>query len=192
MTSAAPAAAQDWVIGEIFLFGGNFCPRNTALANGALMAISQNTALFSIVGTTFGGDGRTTFGLPDLQGRVPMGVGTGPGLSPRFWGQKVGAETHTLTVSEIPAHNHLMRVSTENGDKQRPANDYLARPNVNETLPPEDRIKMYADELPVGPDNYMEQDAITNTGGNLPHSNMQPSLAAYYCIVVNGIYPSRS
>ena len=186
----APAAAQEKFLGEIMLVGYNFCPRATASAEGQLLAISSNTALFSLYGTTFGGDGRTSFGLPDLRGRVPMGLGNGPGLTPRSLGQKGGVEYVTLNVTQMPSHNHLLAVDNDGGDKRRPANDYLSYSTLTEGLPPEQVEKMYA-TAPT-PNTYLDTGSLTNTGGSLPHENMQPFTVMRYCVVMQGIYPSRS
>ena len=187
---ASPAAAQEKFLGEIMFVGYNFCPNTTASAEGQLLAISSNTALFSLYGTTFGGDGRTSFGLPDLRGRAPMGLGNGPGLTPRSLGQKGGVEYVTLNVTQMPSHNHLLAVDNDGGDKRRPANDYLSYSTLTEGLPPEQVEKMYA-TAPT-PNTYLDTGSLTNTGGGQLHENMQPFTVMRYCVVMQGVFPSRS
>ncbi len=167
---------MEGMIGEIRLFGGNFAPRSWALCDGQLLPISQNSALFSILGTSFGGDGRTTFGLPDLRGRVPVHAGNGPGLTDRRLGAKGGRETVTLTVNQIPSHNHPLTVSSESPSTKQPSDGFAA-------------LGEYYDATgnAAAPAN-----AIGNTGGNQPVSTVQPFLAINYIICLQGIYPSRS
>ena len=194
---------NDLYLGEIILFAGNFPPRSTAFCNGQLLAISQNTALFSILGTTYGGDGRTTFALPDLRGRVPVQPGTGPGLSTRKLGQRTGQETHTLTINEMPYHNHLatldngsasIKINAGDGTTNSPQGNFLAKgtvpgvgpvaANVANIYSPTSNSTMAAD-LSGTP-------TIGNTGGSLSHNNMQPWLGLNYIICTQGIFPSRS
>ncbi|CUH76538.1 phage tail protein [Tropicibacter naphthalenivorans] len=176
---AAPqqAAAQDYYIGQMINVGFNFCPRNTLQANGQLLAIADNMALFSLLATNFGGDGRTTFGLPDMRGRVSIHNGTGPGLPNYRLGQKAGVESNTLTVAQMPAHTHTVNSVNEQGDRQRPSTDFLAKfPGI------------YHD----GPANTtMDPGMIGSTGDGQPITNMQPYLVTNWCIVTQGIYPSR-
>ncbi len=181
-------------IAQIMMFGGNFAPRGWAFCNGQLLAISQYAALFSLIGTTYGGDGRTTFGLPDLRGRAPIHVGQGPGLSSREWGQRLGGETNTMTVPQMPNHSHTanttgnisIAVSAETGEENTPNGQYLAAGN-----------NFYNDSPTTGA-NLSGGSAtnlattIGNTGGQQPMNNMQPSLAIYYVIALQGIFPSRS
>lgn len=188
-TLAAPAFAQDKYLGEVMLVGYTFCPRATLSAEGQLLPISSNSALFSLYGTLFGGDGRTTFALPDLRGRVPMGQGYGPGLTQRLVGQKGGVEQVTLNANEMPSHNHQMAVNNSGGDKRRPANDILSYSTLTEGLPPDQVEKMYASSPTAG--DFLDANAITHTGGNLAHYNMQPFSVMRYCVVTQGIYPSR-
>lgn len=181
-TTAKPAHAQaDPFLGQMMTVGFNFCPRGWALAEGQLLPISQNTALFSLLGCTYGGDCRTTFGLPDLRGRQVTGVGQGAGLAATTWGQRGGAETHTMIVQEMPSHNHLVQVTNAVANKDGPGNDYLASGGGTEP--------MYHD----GPPNrFMEPDVITNTGGNVPFNIEDPFLGMYVCIATTGIFPSRN
>ena len=159
-------------LGEIRMFGSNFAPRGWALCDGQLLAISSNTALFSLLGTTYGGDGRTTFGLPDLRGRFPMHVGNGPGLTPRPWGQKSGAESVTLTVAEMPQHGHA--VTADPGNTSSPVDNLPAESN--------DSIYATGTSGSVGP----------KAGGNQPHNNMPPFQTVHFIIALQGIFPSRS
>lgn len=174
-------------IGTIMAFGFNFAPRGWAKCEGQLLPINQHTALFSLLGTTYGGDGRTTFALPDLRGRVMIGEGNGPGLSDHRMGAKSGSETNTLIVQNLPSHNHSftghLNANEKAGDSDDPQNAALA---VTES------------------DNYnsnnvtvrMKEGSVTgeigHTGNNQPVNNMQPYLALNYCIALQGIFPSRS
>ncbi|GLT09638.1 microcystin dependent protein [Sulfitobacter porphyrae] len=187
---ALPAAAQEFWIGQIVMGGWNFCPRFTTEADGQLLPISPNAALFSLFGTQYGGDGRTTFALPDLRGRVPMHAGSGPGLTPRLQGQKFGTETVTLTEAQMPSHNHLMSVNNNGGDKRRPANDFLSYSTLTEGLPPDQVEKMYATDSTPG--DTLDSNSITNAGGNQAHPNIQPVQVIRYCVVLQGLFPSRN
>lgn len=165
-------------IGEIRMFGGTFAPVGWALCDGQLLAISQNDALFSLLGTTYGGDGRTTFGLPDLRGRVPIHQGTGSGLTNRAMGATGGSETVTLSADQLPAHTHTMNASTNAADAADPAGAVLAE---------------------GGADIYVEDNAnqalatsIGATGGSQPHDNLMPFQCTNYIISLFGIYPSRN
>jgi microcystin-dependent protein len=166
-------------LGQIMLTPYNFPPRGWAFCNGQILPIAQNTALFSLLGTTYGGNGQTTFALPDLRGRTPVGSGQGPGLSSYDLGQVGGTETGTLTVNQMPAHNHLVNVNTDNGDTGRIANTFLA--NSSETP--------YTTSL-ASPGTMAPQ-MISNTGGNQPFALLQPYLTLNYCIALEGIFPSR-
>lgn len=189
LTTATPAAAQDFWLGQIVMGGWNFCPRTTTGADGQLLPISQYSALFSLYGTMYGGDGRTTFGLPDLRGRVPMHTGNGPGLTPRLQGQKFGTETVTLTTSQMPSHNHIVNSTFTDGDKNGPGSDFLAVPSDAATGTKYDDLDIYHN----GPPNRtMDPAMISNTGGNLPHPNIQPVQVIRYCVVLQGIFPSRN
>lgn len=191
--TAKPAQAQsDPFIGQMMLVPYSFCPRDWANADGQLLAISQYSALFSLMGTTYGGDGRTTFGLPDLRGRVPLHVGTGAGLSTVVQGQKSGRERVTLTVNEMPSHNHLVNANNgENGfgDRKGPANDFLGSPNVNDPNSPEEDLYIYADQ---DPNVQMDPRMITHNGGSQPVNIRNPYLGMRWCIALQGIYPSRN
>ena len=174
----------DVQIGMIFMFGGNFAPRGWAFCDGQLLPINQNQALFSILGTTYGGDGRTTFGLPDLRGRVPIHPGTGPGLSPLDLGRKSGAENVTLTAQQIPSHNHALRHTSDIGlaikDNPTQTGDafgVVAHDGYFNMPPTKSSIA-----TPV----------IENTGGGQPFDIHQPYQCVNFIIALQGLYPSRS
>ncbi|MCJ7874802.1 tail fiber protein [Phaeobacter sp. J2-8] len=178
------AAAQDRYIGEIMYNGYTFCPRNTLRAEGQLLPISQHTALFSLYGTTYGGDGRSTFGLPDLSGRVPIGQGTGPGLSPIRLGEKVGTEDITLNETHLANHKHAVNATNSDGNKPGPGGKLLAAAPPNGT----GSETIYSDRAAT---TQMNPEMIAETGGNLPVQVMDPYLVINYCVVLTGIYPSR-
>ena len=162
-------------IGEIRMFGGNFAPAGWALCNGALMAISENDALFNLIGTTYGGDGQSTFALPDLQGRAPVHTGSGIVL-----GQQAGTETVTLTTSQIPVHTHPMLASKDAANQITGAGGVLASPVSLATY------------FAAPPDSALSALAVQPTGGNQPHDNMQPYLAINFIISLFGIFPSQT
>ena len=166
-------------IAEIRIFPGNFAPRSWAFCNGQLLPISQNTALFSLLGTTYGGDGRTTFALPDLQGRAPMHPGQGPGLSLRDLGQTDGVETVTLLESEMPHHAHTLSADNALGNSRSPAGNSLAR-----------AVGGLAYRAPSSLVAMSDQ-ALSISGGSLPHNNMQPYLVLNFIIALQGIFPAR-
>ncbi len=189
--AAGGAHAQDNYIGEIMLVGFNFCPRGTTEANGQLLPISQFTALFSLYGTIYGGDGRTTFALPDLRGRVPVHVGQGPGLSNYLPGQRGGVEAQTLTSQQMPPHQHGVTV-TLNGTTA-PASS----PSPAGNLPALSTGASLYGTIPSGGSPAAMNAAgasVTenNAGGGQPVSTVQPYLALRYCIVLNGLFPPRS
>jgi microcystin-dependent protein len=166
-------------VGEIRMFAGNFAPRGWAFCDGQLLAVSQNDALFSLLGTIYGGDGRTTFGLPDMRGRIPIHAGHGPGLSSRQLGSKGGAEKVTLTLNQLPSHDHPDQASTAAGTQSNPANEYLgASPNVRAFRP----------HLP---DTSMAANAVSTVGDSRSHTNLMPFLCVHFIIALSGIYPSR-
>jgi microcystin-dependent protein len=174
-------------IAEIRIFAGNFAPRSWAFCNGQLLPVSQNTALFSLIGTTYGGDGRTTMGLPDLQGRAAMHPGRGPGLTARRLGQRGGVENVTLTEAQMPSHNHaVIADSTPGGfggggaNTPDPVNHSLASTSASG--------QFYAS----GSTNVVAMNPLTNTGGGQSHNNLQPLIAINYIIALQGLYPSRS
>ncbi len=166
-------------IGEVKMFGGNFAIRGYAFCDGQLMDISQNDALFSLIGTIYGGDGTTTFALPDLRGRIPLHQGTGPGLTNRPIGQKSGTETVTLTVQQIASHNHTANVNSQDGTNGNPQNGVVAQT----TAGPFNTTAV---------NNQMGNQSIGQTGGSQPHDNMQPYLCISFIIALEGIYPPRN
>ena len=165
-------------IAEVRIFAGNFAPRSWAFCNGQLLPIAQNTALFSLIGTTYGGDGRTTTALPNLQGKAAMHPGRGPGLTSRRLGQSGGAETVTLTTAQIPSHSHSWRAIEKTGNLPSPANNSVAN---------DGDIFVEKKEL-----SQMDAGALLSTGGGQAHNNMQPYIALNYIIALQGLYPSRS
>ena len=171
-------------IGEILLVPYNFAPRGYAFCEGQILFIAQNTALFSLLGTMYGGDGRTTFALPDLRGRVPMNSGIGAGLSRRDLGETGGEATHRLSTAEIPAHNHLLKVAGGQGTTGVPDGMTYAAAAVNA------RISAHTSSAP--PSGLANQSAIAPEGGNQPHNNMQPYLVLNYAIALQGIFPARN
>ena len=168
-------------IGQIIMFGGNFAPRGWALCDGTLLSISQYQALFSILGTTYGGDGRTTFALPDLRGRVAIHEGTGPGLRNRRLGEKGGVEEVTLTTTQIPSHNHtaVMNGSDEDADSDELNGNFLANHQAFHSASSQG-VTLNGGAISVG-----------NTGGSQGHTNMQPYTVVNYIIALTGTYPSR-
>lgn len=190
-------ASADPLLGSISMFAGNFAPRGWALCNGQLLPISQNTALFSILGTTYGGDGRTTFALPDLRGRVPVSSGRGPGLSERSLGSRSGQEYHTLNILEMPTHNHIaqgaVKVSSANSTKATATeNSSISTPG----LPGGrgfDATMGFNDATPdISLNAASNNVSILNNGSNQPHNNMQPYLTINYVIALQGVFPSRN
>jgi microcystin-dependent protein len=171
---------SDQFVAEIRIFGFNFPPRGWAFCDGQLLPISQNTALFSLLGTTYGGDGRSTFALPDMQGSVPIQPGQGQGLSLYDLGQQSGTETVTLLVSEIPVHNHTLMASAFQGDKTVPQPTACLAASTGGSL--------YASPQNLVP---MAFQALPPVGNGLPHNNMMPYLTLNYCIAMQGIFPQR-
>lgn len=172
-------------IAEVRIFAGNFAPRGWAFCNGQLLPISQNTALFSLIGTTYGGDGRSTTALPNLQGRVPMHPGRGPGLTARRLGERVGVETVTLTETQIPSHNHQLR-----GVADRPDPDPQgSQPGPTKSVSRSMGGKAFGTNPAHTAD--MSSAALSVDGGGQAHENMQPFLAINYIIALQGLFPSR-
>jgi microcystin-dependent protein len=167
-------------VGEIRIFAGDFAPTGWALCDGQILPISQNTALFSLIGTTYGGNGVSTFALPDLRGRAPILYGEGPGLTPREIGEPVGTETHTLSVAELPAHTHPIGASTANGDSDAVEGRVMARSPA--------AIPQYASSA----NTTLAASAVASTGGGQPHNNMQPYLTLNFIIALQGMFPPRS
>jgi microcystin-dependent protein len=172
----------DPFVAEIRIFPFNFPPKGWAFCNGQLLPLSQNTALFALLGTTYGGDGKSTFALPDLQGRAPMHPGQGPGLSLHDLGETGGSETVTLLPSEVPVHTHALRAQSAPADTNLPSGHSLAR--VIGATP-------YRE--PAGaPLTAMSPSALSPAGGGAPHNNMMPYLTFYFCIAMQGVFPPRS
>jgi len=189
-TKEINAQSTEPFIGEVAIFAGNFPPRGWAFCDGQLLPVSQNTALFSLLGTTYGGDGRTTFALPDLRGRAAMQPGGGPGLTPRRLGEKVGVETVTLNESQMPQHTHggvgttsQIALSNEAGTSDASDGQYISNHlgGFNEDATPGTKLE-----------GVSSSTTINNNGGGQAHNNMQPSLGIHYIIALVGIYPSRS
>ncbi|MED4584487.1 tail fiber protein [Brevibacillus choshinensis] len=166
-------------LGEIRMFAGAYAPNGWALCNGQLLNISQNDALFSLIGTTYGGDGQTTFALPDLQGRVPQHMGTLNGGSPYVLGQKAGVESVTLTVNQMPQHTHSVIAESTAGADTPEGNTWAVQPQSAYTTSLNHLVSM-------------SPTAVSGAGGSQPHDNMMPSLTISFIIALQGIYPSRS
>ncbi len=170
-------------VAEIRIFAGNFAPRGWAFCNGQLLPVDQNTALFSLIGTTYGGDGRTTTALPNLKGRAPMHPGRGPGLTSRRLGQKGGAETVTLSEAQLPGHTHTMMGVINPGNVRLPSNTVtLARSGGALAYQTDSTSNLVA----------MADQTLANAGGSQPHNNLQPFLTMNFIIALAGLYPSRS
>lgn len=170
-------------IAEIRIFAGNFAPRSWAFCDGQLLPIAQNTALFSLIGTTYGGDGRSTTALPNLQGRAPMHPGRGPGLTARRLGQRVGAETVTLSEAQIPSHSHTVRATTNGGANITPDNTASIARSGGGIAYQTDTSANLVD---------LASSTLSTTGGGQAHTNLQPFLTLNFIIALQGLYPSRS
>ena len=170
---------MDPFVAEIRIFPFNFAPKGWAWCDGQLLPLSQNTALFSLLGTTYGGNGKSNFALPDLQGRAPMHPGQGPGLSLHDLGETGGSETVSLLESEIPAHSHAIIASQSDANDQRPVNElYAAGVGIGQYAAP-------------GALTQLSPNALAPAGGDQPHNNMQPYLTFYFCIALQGVFPPR-
>jgi len=172
---------SDPFIGEIKMFAGNFAPRSWALCDGQLLSVSQNEALFSLLGTIYGGDGRTTFGLPDMRGRIPVHQGQGPGLTDRRIGSHFGTEQETLTEAQLPSHNHAFQASTGTANTGYPQQVVVADTDTENTY----------NAASVADENF-HPSAITNAGGGQAHNNIMPFQCVNFIIALFGIYPSRT
>ena len=179
---------SDQFVAEIRIFPFYFAPTGWALCDGQIMPISQNTALFSLLGTTYGGDGKSTFALPDMQGNAPMQPGQGQGLSLRDLGEISGVENVTLLQSEIPSHNHSVQAATALGDTDQPAAPAALARGQFSFQGASGSVPMY---FTGAPDTAMALQAIGVAGGGLPHNNMQPYLTLSFCIALQGIFPQR-
>lgn len=170
----------DPFVAEIRIFGFNFAPRGWAFCNGQLLPISQNTALFSLLGTTYGGDGKSTFALPDMQGNAPMHPGQGPGLSLHDLGEIGGTPNVTLLISEIPVHNHTLQAYNDIGEDRIPG-------------PTESMARSTGGNLFATPGTIVQMafEGLPPVGGSLPHNNMMPYLTLNFCIALQGVFPPR-
>jgi microcystin-dependent protein len=169
-------------LAEVRMVGFNFAPRGWAFCDGQILPINQNQSLYSLLGTTYGGDGRTSFALPDLRGRTPIHVGDSGEGTHHSLGQKSGAETETLIVAEMPHHTHALKASSTDGDDLNPAGHVLAR-QVG---------AVYEQNAPAAQLIQMRAGTVTNAGGGQAHDNMQPYLALNFCIALQGLFPSRN
>ena len=176
---------MDPFVAEIRIFAGNFAPKGWAFCNGQLLPISQNTALFSLLGTTYGGDGKSTFALPDLQGRAPMFWGQGPGLSLRDLGETGGSQSVTLLQSEIPSHTHQVRGTTAAGTSTNPTDGIWAVAGSRRAP-----TSLYSPTAAAG--TTMSPQALAPAGGSQPHNNMPPYLTMNFIIALQGVFPPRS
>jgi microcystin-dependent protein len=166
----------DPFVAEIRIFPFNFAPKGWAWCNGQLLPLGQNTALFSLLGTTYGGDGKATFALPDLRGRAPMHPGQGPGLSLRIQGESGGSDSVILEEDELPAHTHRVLAAEEDAVFKTPAGMFVASGNA-----------MFA----TAPNRTLSSQALATAGGGLPHNNLQPYLTLFFCIALQGVFPAR-
>ena len=171
----------DPFVAEIRIFPFNFAPKGWAWCDGQLLPLSQNTALFSLLGTTYGGNGKSNFALPDLQGRAPMHPGQGPGLSLHDLGETGGSETVSLLESEIPSHAHALQASNVLGDTASPTGAFLARTSFN-------LYQQTTNQNLVS----MAPEALAPAGGDQPHNNLQPYLTFYFNIALQGVFPPRT
>jgi microcystin-dependent protein len=171
---------SDPFIGEIRMAGFNFAPRGWAYCNGAILSIAQNDALFALLGTTYGGDGQTTFALPNLAGRLPLNQGQGPGLSPRTLGEMGGVESVTLTAQQLPAHTHALAAASAGARTASAAGNLVASGEADiYSRDPGQPVALSPNQLGVA-------------GGSQPHTNLQPALAVNFIIAIEGIFPSRN
>ena len=181
----AYAQGAEPYLGQILIVSFDFAPKGWAQCNGQIMPIAQNTAVFSLIGTYYGGDGFSTFALPDLRGRVPIHQGTGPGLSPYNVGQVGGSETVTLLLEQMPAHTHQMMGQSSLGTLTSP----FSSNGTGYIWAAQSRLNIYSAAVP---DTAMGAQSITSAGGNLPHPNMSPYLVLNYIIALQGVFPSRN
>lgn len=171
-------------VGDIRLFGGNFAPRGWALCNGALLSISEYQLLYTLIGTRYGGDGQTTFALPDLRGRVPVGQGQGPGLSSRLMGQVYGSESVTLLTPQMPQHTHALNATTAAATSAQPTGMLFSQTGKD---------NLYAPMPATDPQpQTMAPNALTAAGGSQAHDNTMPSMAINFIIALEGYFPARN
>jgi microcystin-dependent protein len=176
---------SDQFVAEIRIFAGNFAPVGWALCNGQVLPLSQNTALFSLLGTNYGGDGRSNFALPNLQGAAPLGMGNGPGLTPRVIGETGGEQTVTLLTSQMPAHSHTAQAANTGG-LDSPAGHAWGESKLGKTP-----LAGYAASVPAS-NVPMNAGALEPAGGSQPHNNMPPYLTLTFIIALQGVFPARS
>jgi microcystin-dependent protein len=182
-TTGRGVFSMDQFVGQIIAVGFNFAPVGWIPCDGRLMPISQYDVLYTLIGTTFGGDGQTTFAVPDLRGRSPVGQGTGPGLSTRFVGEANGTESVTLNSAQIAAHTHTLLAVTATGTLPKPSGTTALATQSNS------QVQMYG----AGPNTVtLAPQSVTPAGGNLPHENRQPFNTVNYIIATEGIFPSRN
>ncbi|WP_144394701.1 phage tail protein [Pleionea sediminis] len=174
-------------IAEIRMWACNFAPRSWAFCNGQLLPISENTALFSLIGTIYGGDGRSTMGLPNLSDRTPMNPGDGPGLTSRRLGEIGGEKEVTLTESQIPQHDHVLTGVAEAGNSGQPSEAHFMGQDAESAA---EVISFTSDQVAINA--QLAPESLANSGQNLPHENRQPYLGVNFCIALQGLYPSRS
>ena len=168
-------------IGEIRMFAGNFPPSGWVFCQGQLMPISENDALFTLIGTTYGGDGQETFGIPDLQGRAPMHAGQGPGITQNYQlGEKAGVESVTLSTQQIPIHNHAFLINSAIATQTNPTNNFAAAPLTG---------KAY---IAGTPDKFMASQLLSPVGGSQPHENLQPYLCITFILSLFGVFPQQT
>lgn len=182
----AQACNNDSYIGMVCMTGANFCPSGTIEANGAILPISQHTALFSLLGTAYGGNGTTTFAVPDLRGRSAIGAGTGTGLTPVMQGGLRGAESVTLSVNNLPSHNHSAHAVNATGTGPAADNSWPANPANTERTP-----VVYNGYAASGSAITLNSGVVGVTGQSVPFNNLPPQLGMRFCVVEQGIYPSR-
>ena len=173
------AQASDPFLGQLAIVPYNFEPRGWAFCNGQILSIAQNTALFSLLGTTFGGNGVSTFALPDLRGRVVLGAGQGPGLSDRQLGEMAGEESVTLSIQQMPMHTHVVNASGQEAGQVTASGNFWASKS---------RVALYSST----PDTTMSGNAVGLSGGSQPHDNMMPYTTLHYIIALFGVFPSRN
>jgi len=171
----------DPFVAEIRIFPFNFAPKGWAWCDGQLLPLSQNTALFSLLGTTYGGNGKSNFALPDLQGRAPMHPGQGPGLSLHDLGETGGSETVTLLESEIPAHSHALRASTDDADQLQASSARSLARSIDGSAYQSSNAGLVS----------LAPEALAPAGGDQPHNNLMPYLTFYFCIALQGVFPPR-
>jgi microcystin-dependent protein len=184
------SAGPNPMLGDMMQVGFNFCPRGWALADGQILPINTNQSLYSLLGTTYGGDGRTSFALPDLRGRSPIGYGTGnTGLPNYLWGQHGGTQTNIMTTVTMPAHNHPVNASNTQATKFGPGGDYLADPADSDLA---EDLLIYSDSTDATNKWVMKNTMLTQTGGGQAFPVLEPFLAMNWCIALQGVFPSRN